>query len=94
MSKSNLLSNGIPCNFHGDCVPDNIIDEGDKFTIIDWRQNFGDSLTGDVYYDLAKFNHGMTFDIVSSENFTLDSTESGVEVDIFRSDKLERCRKN
>jgi NDP-sugar pyrophosphorylase family protein len=93
LSKSNLLSNGIPCNFHGDCVPDNIIDEGDKFTIIDWRQNFGDSLTGDVYYDLAKFNHGMTFDIVSSENFTLDSTESGVEVDIFRSDKLERCRK-
>ena len=31
-----------------------------KFTLLDWRQDFGGSLEiGDVYYDLAKLLHGL-----------------------------------
>ena len=86
------LSDGVACKFHGDCVTDNIIDEEGRFTIIDWRQSFGGLEVGDVYYDLAKLNHSMTFDIASSDNYTLEFNEKGVEVDIFRSDKLNRCR--
>jgi len=86
------LTEGIPCKFHGDCVPDNIIEKNGKFTLIDWRQEFGGSEVGDVYYDLAKLNHGLTFDIASSNYYKVDFSSSGVEVDIFRSDKLGRCR--
>lgn len=86
------LTKGIPCKFHGDCVPDNIIEKNGKFTVIDWRQEFGGSEVGDVYYDLAKLNHGLTFDIASSNYYKVDFSYRGVEADIFRSDKLARCR--
>jgi choline kinase/aminoglycoside phosphotransferase len=86
------LTEGIPCKFHGDCVPDNIIEKDGKFTLIDWRQEFGGGEVGDVYYDLAKLNHGLTFDIASSNYYKVNFNKEGVEVDIFRSDKLARCR--
>jgi len=86
------LTKGIPCKFHGDCVPDNIIEKDGKFTLIDWRQEFGGEEIGDVYYDLAKLNHGLTFDIASSNYYKVDFSPNGVEADIFRSDKLSRCR--
>ena len=29
------------------------------FTLLDWRQDFGGNMEyGDIYYDLAKLNHG------------------------------------
>ena len=86
------LTEGVPCKFHGDCVPDNIIEKDGKFTLIDWRQEFGGGEVGDVYYDLAKLNHGLTFDIASSNHYKVDFNKEGIEVDIFRSDKLARCR--
>ena len=48
--------------FHGDLQFENIIYNSDtqKFTYIDWRDSFGDSVSGgDVYYDLAKFYGGL-----------------------------------
>ena len=86
------LTEGVPCKFHGDCVPDNIIEKDGKFTLIDWRQEVGGGEGGDVYYDLAKLNHGLTFDIASSNHYKVDFNKEGIEVDIFRSDKLARCR--
>jgi hypothetical protein len=39
---------------------DNIIVNEGKFTLIDWRQDFGGELfSGDKYYDLAKLNHSL-----------------------------------
>lgn len=52
----------IPTNlFHGDLQFDNIIyNDHDKFTMIDWRDDFGGSPDyGDVYYDLAKLYGGI-----------------------------------
>jgi len=87
------LTEGIPCKFHGDCVFDNMIEKDGKITLIDWRQEFGgEKEFGDVYYDLAKLNHGLTFNIASSNHYSVDFSPSGVEVDIFRSDKLVRCK--
>jgi len=53
------LSNGVPANFHGDTSISNIIVENsNKFTLIDWRDSFGKLVSyGDVYYDLAKLYH-------------------------------------
>ncbi len=48
--------------FHGDFHCENIVDTGNgNFVLLDWRQNFGEKnyMLGDVYYDLAKFYHGL-----------------------------------
>jgi len=70
------LCDGIPSQFHGDFILDNIIETEDGFCLIDWRQDFaGDLSIGDLYYDLAKLNHNLTVnhDIVSKELFNSDS---------------------
>lgn len=61
------LYNGIPSLFHGDLQFDNILVSKDernflpKFTLLDWRQDFGgETKCGDLYYDLGKLYGGMT----------------------------------
>ena len=59
---SKFYADSIPTLFHGDLQPENILFdfEKKKFVLIDWRQQFGDSLkVGDVYYDLAKLYHAI-----------------------------------
>ena len=56
--------------FHGDLHFENILtskkDDEYEFHLLDWRQDFGGSISfGDVYYDLAKLNHGL---IISHQN--------------------------
>jgi aminoglycoside phosphotransferase (APT) family kinase protein len=58
---SEWLCDGLPSQFHGDFILDNIIETNDGFCLIDWRQDFaGDLEVGDIYYDLAKLNHNLT----------------------------------
>lgn len=46
--------------FHGDLQFDNVIFDGSRFTLIDWRQDFAGRVdTGDLYYDIAKLIGGM-----------------------------------
>jgi choline kinase len=69
---SDWLCDGIPSQFHGDFILDNIIETEDSFKLIDWRQDFaGDLKVGDLYYDLAKLNHNLTVnhDIVNKNLF-------------------------
>jgi choline kinase len=69
---SDWLCDGIPSQFHGDFILDNIIETIDGFKLIDWRQDFaGDLTVGDLYYDLAKLNHNLTVnhDIVNKNLF-------------------------
>ncbi len=89
------LTDGISCKFHGDCILDNVIEKDGKFSLIDWRQDFAGLDVGDVYYDLAKLNHNLTFnhDLVSKGHYKVEFKPDGVEVDILRSDKLVRCKK-
>jgi thiamine kinase-like enzyme len=54
------LTDGVPVFMHGDLQFDNIITDGEKFTLIDWRQDFaGEVAFGDWYYDLAKMLGGI-----------------------------------
>lgn len=81
--------------FHGDFILDNIIDSNGEFVLIDWRQDFGGSLTeGDVYYDLAKLNHNLVFnhDIVTRGLFSVEETEDNIKCDIMRSNMLVDCQ--
>jgi NDP-sugar pyrophosphorylase family protein len=72
---NNWLCKGIPSQFHGDFILDNIIETDNSFKLIDWRQDFAGNLEiGDVYYDLAKLNHNLTVnhDIVNKNLFNSD----------------------
>lgn len=57
-----LENEGVPSFIHGDLQFDNILydKETDKFTLLDWRQDFaGNVAFGDLYYDLAKLRGGI-----------------------------------
>lgn len=90
----NTLAEGaVLRSFHGDFHNENIlIDENSKVTLLDWRQNFaGDLHTGDVYYDLAKFYHGLyvSHDIVNKNGFTVtDSGNENYHISILRPSEL------
>ena len=69
---TNWLCEGIPVQFHGDFILDNVIETKEGFCLIDWRQDFANDLkVGDVYYDLAKLNHNLmvNHDIVDKKLF-------------------------
>ncbi|MBF0372116.1 MAG: NTP transferase domain-containing protein [Alphaproteobacteria bacterium] len=66
---------GLPSTFHGDLHADNVIvGEDGRFTLIDWRHDFGDEMDhGDRYYDLAKFYHTLDFSVAAMTNgFRMD----------------------
>jgi hypothetical protein len=87
----NWISNGIPSQFHGDFILDNILETTDGFCLIDWRQDFAGNLdSGDVYYDLAKLNHNLTInhDLVNRNMFNA-SPESCY---ILTNSKLNECQ--
>lgn len=63
---------------HGDLHPDNVVynQKTKTFSLLDWRQDFDGSTSqfGDLYYELAKINHGLIVDheIVSKNGFYID----------------------
>ena len=75
--------------FHGDFHSENILYGKNGFKFLDWRQNFGalGKEYGDVYYDLAKFLHGLivSHDIVSKNAFHYKQEKDGkIFIDIDR----------
>lgn len=91
------LCNSIPVRFHGDMISDNILYDSGNFTLLDWRQDFaGDLEAGDLYYDLAKFNHNLVInhDILARDLFTVKSKHGAVYCDILRSHNTVLCQKS
>ncbi len=91
------LAKGIPtATFHGDLHPSNILIDGGSFKLLDWRNGFGAELeVGDVYYDLAKINHGLivSHDLVDQNLFTVDvEGHVRIDLDILRKQKLIECQ--
>ena len=85
------LCDGIPSQFHGDFILDNIIETKDSFCLLDWRQDFaGDLEVGDLYYDLAKLNHNLMINhgIVEQGLFNHSTTNCN----ILYNSKLIECR--
>jgi len=86
------LFNYEPTGYHGDFILDNmIVDNNNNIILIDWRQDFGGLIeAGDMYYDLAKFNHNLTVnhDIINNDQFTVNDNENGIKVDIHRRHSL------
>jgi NDP-sugar pyrophosphorylase family protein len=73
------ICKGVPSGFHGDLHFENILydEKKSKFTLLDWRGDFGESLLyGDAYYDLAKLYHGL---IISHELITHNQFDVAVK---------------
>ena len=90
------LSNGLAGRFHGDFHFENILwDEKEKkFTLLDWRQDFGGSLEiGDVYYDLAKLLHGLIVphDSIVKNLFSIEWKDKEISFNLHRKKALVDC---
>lgn len=91
------LSRGITVRFHGDLHFENILINNESkspFTLLDWRQNFGGLMEyGDLYYDLAKLNHGiiMSHELVDQNLFNVNHKLNVVHYDFLRKQNLVDC---
>lgn len=81
-----LSKNGIfTQHYHGDFHLENILVQNNNFVMLDWRQNFGKSEYGDMFYDLAKMWHSLivNHNMVCNERFTIRK-EKEIFIDIDR----------
>jgi len=90
------LSRGLAGNFHGDFHFENILYDAtsDRFVFLDWRQNFGGLMdTGDIYYDLAKLNHGLIVchELVARNLYEVEENAEGVRFELLRKHSLVDC---
>lgn len=90
------LSHGTAGRFHGDFHFENILwsREEDRFTFLDWRQDFAGSLTvGDIYYDFAKLLHGLivNHEIIHADQFSVSWETNAIRFDLLRKHSLVKC---
>jgi thiamine kinase-like enzyme len=84
-----LLSCGVPVNFHGDFHFENILFDKrrNKFIFLDWRQDFsGEKEFGDIYYDLAKLLHGIivSHQVIHQEQYEFTRENEKVSLKLMR----------
>lgn len=90
-----LLPAKVPSMFHGDFILENILETGNGFTLLDWRQDFGGTVEfGDLHYDLAKLNHNLTIDhsVVHQNLFCCANDENGIRCQIMVPSINNDCR--
>ena len=91
------IKSGTPVNFHGDLHFENIIKSGNDFKLLDWREDFaGITEYGDLYYDLAKINHGFIIDhkLISLNSFKIDQLgKNKINISYKQSRSNKKCKK-
>ncbi|MBC7465556.1 MAG: nucleoside-diphosphate-sugar pyrophosphorylase [Bdellovibrio sp.] len=93
------LADGIAMRIHGDLHFENILRVADsrQFVLLDWRQDFaGLDQYGDLYYDLAKLNHGFVVDhhLIEKGQYKVDVVENGVQFDFAIIPELQKCQES
>jgi NDP-sugar pyrophosphorylase family protein len=92
LSKKGVFTN----NYHGDFHLENILVNDDKYIMLDFRQNFGKSMTGDAYYDIAKMWHSfiVNHEMVKKDLFVVENEDANhVKIDIHRTFVDTECEK-
>lgn len=90
------LKNGSASNFHGDLHFENICVKNNKFILLDWRESFEKLKNfGDLYYDLAKLNHGFIIDhnIIKKQKFSINLNKKKISLSYFQSRNNKICKK-
>ncbi|MCK5602892.1 phosphotransferase [Candidatus Pacearchaeota archaeon] len=93
------LAEGQAGRFHGDFHFENILysEEDQRFTFLDWRQDFGGNLeVGDIYYDLAKLNHGLiiSHELIAKNMFSVRWQGDEINYDFHRKQILVECERD
>ena len=86
----------MPVNFHGDLHFENIIANKNKFTLLDWREDFSGLKTTEICtHDLAKINHGLIIDhnVISQSKFKINVEGLKIKFSFFRSKTNMECQK-
>jgi len=90
------LADGVASRIHGDLHFENIIRGNDgRYTLIDWRQDFGGCLEyGDLYYDLAKLLHGMIVShaVIHNHGYSVNASGNDIILSIGEEDTSKICR--
>lgn len=92
----NDMDNGMPVNFHGDLHFENIIYKNNNFFLLDWREDFDGLLEyGDIYYDLAKLNHGFIIDhkIIKQKKFNVKINNKFINISYSQSINNKKFQK-
>lgn len=92
------LADGLPGRFHGDFHFENILwsEAKQTFMFLDWRQDFGGSLTtGDIYYDFAKLMHGLIInhELITNDHYWVNWENDSIEYDFYRRQALVECER-
>jgi choline kinase len=92
------LAAGLPGRFHGDFHFENLLwnSQQQAFTFLDWRQDFGGSLTvGDIYYDFAKLLHGLivSHELIADEHYQSERAAGAIRYDFHRKQMLVACER-
>jgi hypothetical protein len=92
------LSDGLPGRFHGDFHFENVLwsEKNERFTFLDWRQEFGGSLTtGDIYYDLAKLLHGLIVchELITRGLYEVEWNKDEIRFNLLRRHILVECER-
>ncbi len=83
---------------HGDLHPDNVIYSGHEtsFSLLDWRQDIAGEVSeaGDIYYDLAKINHGLIVDHekISRNEFMVNISNNQAKIHMEMTDKKQKWK--
>tara|TARA_A100001388_G_scaffold101477_1_gene73945 strand:+ start:7843 stop:9411 length:1569 start_codon:yes stop_codon:yes gene_type:complete len=92
------IFDGNPVRYHGDLHFENILCADNKktpFYLLDWRQNFAGNLdVGDIYYDLAKLNHGLiiSHELINKKLFEVKVDANNISYDFNRKNNLYECQ--
>tara|TARA_B100001248_G_scaffold250487_1_gene224621 strand:- start:16340 stop:17923 length:1584 start_codon:yes stop_codon:yes gene_type:complete len=90
-----IITKTIPTGFHGDLHFENILKTGSGYSLLDWRQNFGGLIDyGDMYYDLAKLNHGLiiSHSIIKEKLFNITIQGKQIYFDFNRKNNLMKAQ--
>ena len=83
--------NPRPVIFHGDLQPENIVVNKNKFTLLDWREDFGGLLKyGDIYYDFGKLHHALIINgkIIRAEKYNINVNKNTIKYNFTKRNHL------
>jgi len=82
------------CLIHGDLCFSNILYDvpNNQYRIIDPRGKWGDSVFGDIKYDLAKLRHSIVggYDSINNGLFSIDQKDNSLKINILKPTQYEK----
>ena len=89
-----LFSKKDNCVIHGDLCFSNILYDvpNNQYRIIDPRGKWGNSVFGDIKYDLAKLRHSIVggYDSINNGLFSVEQKDNSLKINILKSSQYEK----